>query len=442
MGILRVFRRQVRADIGALLTLAAILLVSATLASAFPRWLNRVEDDAIRYEVREGQEIDDITIGYDGPAPATIDAVDNLGGLFLAELEPPLDGLARSPVISARVRGNYEIATVDNEERPESFPPLFLTPRVLLVPPTSSTIARAARRPMVDEELVQVGDETIELPVVEVALSTETAAALDLEVGHIVVLRPGAAPIVLRIAGIFDPVDAESHVWDRAFDVLSPNLVEGGEGGALGEAVVTAESMPTLSSVYRGLEDRSADHDDLRVPGRRGQLIAGGRAADSGGEQPVAEPAVGGEPDRLLVPGADESSGIGGALPRAASDRPRGRRGWCRRTLGRRDRRARPRRADDRRATASVARAGPGARGHPPPARRTGRARGVSGVCDRRRRGLVPAARASSTPDRRRRRSGSSACSSRPPRLRRPRSSRGSTAWSAAPNAAISAAPA
>ena len=250
MGIFGVFRRQVRADIAALLTLAAILLVSATLASAFPRWLNGVEDDAIQYELREGQEIDDITIAYDGPSPATIDGVDDLGARFLAELEPPLDELAGAPVVGARIRSDFQIATIDNQPRPDGNPPLFLTPRVLLVPPGELAFVDGGPPDAGAVEPVQVGTDTIELQVVEVALSTETAEALGLVVGNVVVLRPGGPPIVLRVTGIFDPADADSYVWERNFDLLQPTIVNGGEGGALGDALVTAAGLAALASVY------------------------------------------------------------------------------------------------------------------------------------------------------------------------------------------------
>lgn len=254
MGMFRVFWRQVRADIATLLTLAAILLVSATVAAAFPRWLNNVDDEAIQYELREGQEIDDITIAYDGPNPSTRDAVDQLGTNFLGELESPLDSLAGAPVISARIRGDVLIERIDNNPRPEGNPPLFLTPRVLLTPDNALRYVEGGPPQEGELELVAVADEMVEERVIEVALSTATAEALNLAVGSVVVEILGGERIVLRIAGLFEPIDAESYIWKRNFDILSPTMVNGGIGGALGEAVVTDESLPTLTVTYGALE--------------------------------------------------------------------------------------------------------------------------------------------------------------------------------------------
>lgn len=254
MSVFRVFLRQVRADLSALLTLAAILFASAGLAAALPQWLNAVDDEAVSYELAEGGEIDDVVVRVDGELVDGT-ALDAAVAEVVGQLDPPFDDLVGSPLVAARTLGDVPVLGVNGTARPlpPTLPPIFLTPRVLVgadaemelvdgeLPGPATVVAGpwAGAAPPYDTE-----DDL--LTVVDVALSTATADALALATGDVVVTGDGAVPVVLRVSGVFQPRDPGAYPWQRNGDILSPTLLAGGADGALGEAVVNATSLPAL----------------------------------------------------------------------------------------------------------------------------------------------------------------------------------------------------
>lgn len=265
------FRRQLHADATALVTLAAILFVTTLLAAGLPRWLNAADDDALRHEVRTSVELDDVVGTFTG-APASgpngVAALGNIGDDLAAQFEPPLGELLDDPVLSVFTTP-FELVAIGDVTAPGGAPAIYAETRLVVTPEPAvryvdgaapqSSEPRSGPFPVLGADF---DDPSVTLPVVEIAVTADSARALgiwrteDATVGDEFVVRgpdfvaTAGDPLVLRIAGIFEPIDTSAYAWQRNFGALGaqdrnqPGVAVGLVAGAL----VTPESFVDLTA--------------------------------------------------------------------------------------------------------------------------------------------------------------------------------------------------
>lgn len=234
--------RQLRADKASVAVLVGILVGSAFLAAAWPRWLNDIDDRAVRYEFAESREVDDVRASFDGPISSlgsTVPALEGVGADLLATFESPLRGLL-GPALITSTPGDFQIVSINTTPYPENFADLFLTPVLLDADePQVRFVDGSEPGPSTTDDAIQI------------ALSTDNASALGLEIGDIVDTTRGIGNLVLELTGVYEPIDATSHTWARHLNLLVDAPVYGA-GGELIEntaaALVTPTSFPSLAA--------------------------------------------------------------------------------------------------------------------------------------------------------------------------------------------------
>jgi len=251
--------RQLRADKASVVALAAILFGTAFLAAAWPRWLNDIDDRAVRYEFAQSREIDDVRATYVGPVlagGAAISALHTIGADLLASFDPPLRDLLEPAVISS-TPGDYLIRSVNDTPRPEDFPDFFLTPVLLDTERPEVRFVEGAEP--AEGPTTAPPDDVLDedRTIVQVGLSTVGAAALGLEVGDLATASRSPGPdLVLEVTGVYEPIDQTSHTWARHLNLLLDAPVFGPSGELIQNtagALVTPASFPSLLSTDDGL---------------------------------------------------------------------------------------------------------------------------------------------------------------------------------------------
>lgn len=259
------FRRQLRADAAALVTLAAILFVTTLLAAGLPRWLNAADDDALRHEVRTSVELDDVVGTFTG-APASgpngVAALGNIGDDLAAQFEAPLGELLDDPVLSVFTRP-FELVSIEGVTAPGGAPALYAETRLVMTSEPAvryvEGVAPAASDPLLGPFPTlgpEYEDPEVILPVIEIAVVADAATALGTwrtepaVVGDELIVSGAAGPLVLRVVGIFEAIDDDAYAWQRNFGVLGvqdrnqPGVTVGSVAGAL----VTPESFVDLTA--------------------------------------------------------------------------------------------------------------------------------------------------------------------------------------------------
>jgi putative ABC transport system permease protein len=247
-GVALVFRR-LRLDPGSALALAALVAATCFVFAAAPRLFNAYADDGLRHTVSaapisaSAPRVLESTRVPAGPASDPFAAVDaRAGRVQHAVLPPLLDTLVegRSAVVSSPayvqspnaglVRSiSLTIPGQGVEQHLEFVAGRFprATGRTV-----STVIDRVARRP-----------RTGTVPLLEVALSNETAEQLEVHVGQRLVAQPDwqqalvrrvpvreQRPVVIEVVGIFHVEDPTAPYWfgdttlDRPNLAFTPNL--------------------------------------------------------------------------------------------------------------------------------------------------------------------------------------------------------------------------
>jgi putative ABC transport system permease protein len=215
-------RTRLRAAPAGALALAALVMVTAFLAAALPRAVDRYEDRALRKAVASAAPRDrgvslsddyrtsDDPSGEDKLKPATISAVERD---FRALLRPPLR-IDPAEVVQG-VRSGAEAEVPDPE-----------LPRTSDHAPGAVLVAQAA---LADHVKVVAGTLPRPEPAGPAALAFDgvvtekTAQVLHLKVGQTVhMMKFGAKPLTVRISGIVAPRDPSAGYWTMDDDMLAP----------------------------------------------------------------------------------------------------------------------------------------------------------------------------------------------------------------------------
>ncbi|MFR0352657.1 FtsX-like permease family protein [Streptomyces sediminimaris] len=231
-------RTRLRAAPGAACALAVLVALTACLAAAFPRAVDRYEDAGLRRAVERAR-----------PASTVLDVSAEQPGLLLPQerreqaLRPATLGGQYARVLAAVPRplaadpgqSTYGVRTASPLAAPDPW-----LPRPSGVPPQLVLAAqhglarhatlRAGRLPRTE------GRVTAATAQVEAAVTAETAEHLRLRVGSVVhvpgVERP---PLAVRITGVVDPRDPAGAYWGTEPVLRTPSLVLTPGSGADGD---------------------------------------------------------------------------------------------------------------------------------------------------------------------------------------------------------------
>ncbi|MFG1806016.1 FtsX-like permease family protein [Streptomyces sp. NPDC049040] len=215
-------RTRLRAAPAGALALAALVLVTAFLAAALPRAVDRYEDTALRKAVAgaaprdRGISLADDYRTSDDPAqdtklaPATLDGVERD---FRALLSPPLRIDAGTVVQGVRSGAEAEVPDPELPRTSDHAPGADLVAQAGLAGHTTVVSGRLPRPE-------PAGPPSLAL---EGAVTEKTAQVLHLKVGQTVhLMKFGAKPLSVRISGIVAPRDPAAGYWTMDDDLLAP----------------------------------------------------------------------------------------------------------------------------------------------------------------------------------------------------------------------------
>lgn len=221
-------RTHLRSAPGAALALALLVAVTACLAAAFPRALDRYEDAGLRHAVREAGS-GRTSVQLSGPQPDfTLPQDQREAALRPAALRTQY-GRVRSavgrPLVVDPAQSAYGVRPADNPAVPDSWIPRpnGLPAQVYLA--TQSDLAghatvREGRLPRTS------GQVTSQTPEIEATVTAATANSLHIRVGSVIhVPGEGRAPLAVRITGILTPRDPAGAYWSTQPLLRTPTLV-------------------------------------------------------------------------------------------------------------------------------------------------------------------------------------------------------------------------
>ncbi|MFG2480979.1 FtsX-like permease family protein [Streptomyces fagopyri] len=209
-------RTRLRSAPGASLFLALLVVVTACLAAAFPRALERYEDAGLRHAVEQASPSRSV-VSLSAPAPLPSLSQDRreqaLRPAALKSLYDSILGTVRRPFVPDPSQSSYGVTTTVNQVVPDPWLPRpdALPAQVALVAPAG--LAGHAR--LSEGRLPRAsGTVTTTTPEVEAAVTTDTAAILHIKVGSVLHI-PGAGrgPLAVRVTGIVAPREPDGAYW-------------------------------------------------------------------------------------------------------------------------------------------------------------------------------------------------------------------------------------
>ncbi len=234
---LRLVAAQDRAELGPLLALTLLVLVTAFLLAAVPRQIAAAESDALRAAVRRAAPAAlELSASSTNTAPAgQMDAVD---AQLRRDLAPVLRSRVTTPVRSAQSNA-YDLLTPDGQHlRPQPFSWLMLAHQPGLLDGVR-WVRGAAPSADGPDRVRTAADGTV--PLLRVGMETGVAVDLDLTVGRTYVVRPlspqpgGVGTFAVRLTGAFERKDPDDPRWDYLTQVWDKGERYTAEGALLAE---------------------------------------------------------------------------------------------------------------------------------------------------------------------------------------------------------------
>jgi putative ABC transport system permease protein len=253
---LALVRRHARVHLGTLITLGVLVLVTSFLAAAAPRAVTAGYDSALTDLLTEAPDLRrDINLAGTLPHTTAADA----GLASAAEIQAMGDDLrSQLPITLRRM-----LAGTTSTGRSQTF---SILDRLVGEPRGSQLINIRYDSDVADRiryiqgkppgpgsttEVFQGGGRSVTRPRIDVAVSRQTAEQMHFDVGHqlLVHTKPSFSPVeeldfVIRISGIFEPINPADQVWSHTPSLLEAQLrpvsVAGQEIEATG--VLSAES--------------------------------------------------------------------------------------------------------------------------------------------------------------------------------------------------------
>ncbi|WP_251093421.1 FtsX-like permease family protein [Streptomyces sp. Caat 7-52] len=248
-------RTRLRAAPGAAAALALLVALTACLAGAFPRAVDRYEDAGLHRALRQARpEHTTVRVSVPQPDPG-LPAGQRARAMRPEVLERQFRkvlGTVDSPLAVDRAQSAYGVAGTVSPAVPDPWlpRPTGLPARVSLA--AQSGLARHAhvRTGRLPRAAHPVDGTT---PEVEAAVTAATAKGLHIRVGSVIhVPAPGRPPLAVRITGIVVPHDPDGAYWSTVPLLRTPTLVTLPTPGPdpdkywLGALLLAPEAAPAL----------------------------------------------------------------------------------------------------------------------------------------------------------------------------------------------------
>ncbi|WP_367326276.1 FtsX-like permease family protein [Streptomyces sp. HUAS ZL42] len=248
-------RTRLRTAPAAACALALLVAVTACLAAAFPRALDRYEDAGLRRSFEQARpdrttvQVYEPLLGM-GLEPADLPGI--LHADTLAEQYAEILTVPRRPLVIDPGQSTYGVRT--ETPQPASDPwlpqPSGNPVRMTLVAQhglADHARLRTGRLPRTDGSSGSAGTTWV-----EAAVSAETARTLHIKVGSVVhVPGAGGAPFAVRVTGVVTPRDPDGAYWSTQPLLRTPAMARIPGGGAddaywLGALLLAPEAGPAL----------------------------------------------------------------------------------------------------------------------------------------------------------------------------------------------------
>lgn len=217
-------RTRLRAAPGAAVALAVMVALTACLAAAFPRAVDRYEDAGLHRAVEQAGPDRTTVQLYAQPEYGIISEHDVLPAT-LADQYAKILATVQRPVVADRGQSTYGVRTANSMEVADPWipQPTGTPAQVTLVAQhglADHVRSVTGRLPRASEPV------TASTPEVEAAVSAATAKSLHIEVGsRIHVPGEGRDPLVVRVTGIVTPSDPAGAYWSTHPVLHRPSLV-------------------------------------------------------------------------------------------------------------------------------------------------------------------------------------------------------------------------
>ncbi|WP_369029589.1 FtsX-like permease family protein [Streptomyces adonidis] len=220
-------RARLRAFAGTSVALALLVTVTAALAAAYPRAVDRYGDAGLRRAVEQALP-DRTTVQVDAPPPWT-DTVEEAEAALrtgpLAAARKEVLATTRAPLVPDPAQSSYGVRTTVGLAASDPWLPLPAGMPAQLVLAAQQDLASharlgAGRLPRTTGEPV-----TAATAQVEAAVTADTARTLHIRVGSVIHLpRPVRAPLAVRVTGIVVPRAPAGAYWSTLPVLRTPAL--------------------------------------------------------------------------------------------------------------------------------------------------------------------------------------------------------------------------
>ncbi|CBG67688.1 putative membrane protein [Streptomyces scabiei 87.22] len=218
---------RLRAFAGTSVALAVLVAVTAALAAAYPRAVDRYGDAGLRRAVEQALP-DQTTVQLQAPQ-SWMDTVEELEAALRAgpldEARAEVLAAAEAPLVPDRAQSSYGVRTTVPLEAPDRWLPQPAGYPAQLVLAAQQDLASHAR--LREGRLPRTTDTpaTSATTRVEAAVTVETARALRIRVGSVIHLpRSGKDPLAVEVTGIVAPRVPEGAYWSALPVLRTPVL--------------------------------------------------------------------------------------------------------------------------------------------------------------------------------------------------------------------------
>lgn len=220
-------RARLRAFAGTSVALALLVTVTAALAAAYPRAVDRYADAGLRRAVEQALP-DRTTVQVDAPPPWT-DTVEEMEAALrtgpLAAARAEVLATPRAPLVPDPDQSSYGVRTTVGLAASDPWlpQPAGIPAQLLLAAQqdlASHARVSAGRLPRTTGEPVTAATTRV-----EAAVTADTARTLHIRVGSVIHLpRPASAPLTVRVTGIVVPRTPAGAYWSTLPVLRTPAL--------------------------------------------------------------------------------------------------------------------------------------------------------------------------------------------------------------------------
>lgn len=220
-------RARLAAFAGTSVALALLVAVTAALAAAYPRAVDRYGDAGLRRAVEQAFP-DRTTVRVDAPPPWTDTAEEAEAALrpgALAAARAKVLATPRAPLVADRAQSSYGVRTTVGLVASDAWLPQPAGIPAQLMLAAQQDLASHGRLSAGRLPRTTGGPVTATTGLVEAAVTTETARTLHIRAGSVIHLpRPAGAPLAVRVTGIVVPRTPTGAYWSTLPVLRKPAL--------------------------------------------------------------------------------------------------------------------------------------------------------------------------------------------------------------------------